>query len=40
MSETIQVDTVIAPIDKMLGDTMVVKCKFKNLEKTIRIILE
>ena len=35
-----EINTVIAPVDKMLGDTMVVKCKFKNLEKTIRIILE
>jgi hypothetical protein len=35
-----EINTVVAPIDKMLGDTMVVKCKFKNLEKTIRIILE
>jgi hypothetical protein len=35
-----EINTVIAPIDNMLGDTMVVKCKFKNLEKTIRIILE
>jgi hypothetical protein len=31
---------MIAPIDEMIGDTMVVKCKFKNLEKTIRIILQ
>jgi hypothetical protein len=35
-----EINTVIAPIDKMMGDTMVIKCKFKNLEKTIRIILE
>jgi hypothetical protein len=24
----------------MIGDTMIVKCKFRNLEKTIRIILQ
>jgi hypothetical protein len=35
-----EINTVVAPIDKMVGDTMVVKCKFKNLEKTIRIILQ
>jgi hypothetical protein len=35
-----EINTVIAPVDNMVGDTMVVKCKFKNLEKTIRIILE
>lgn len=35
-----EINTVIAPIDNMVGDTMVVKCKFKDLEKTIRIILE
>tara|TARA_B110000503_G_scaffold142616_2_gene239991 strand:+ start:3034 stop:3549 length:516 start_codon:yes stop_codon:yes gene_type:complete len=35
-----EINTVIAPVDNMIGDTMVVKCKFKNLEKTIRIILE
>lgn len=35
-----EINTVIAPIDKMIGDTMIVKCKFKNLEKTIRIILQ
>ena len=35
-----EINTVIAPIDEMIGDTMVVKCKFKNLEKTIRIILQ
>ena len=35
-----EINTVIAQVDNMIGDTMVVKCKFKNLEKTIRIILE
>jgi len=35
-----EINTMIAPIDEMIGDTMVVKCKFKNLEKTIRIILQ
>ena len=35
-----EINTVIAPIDNMVGDTMIVKARFKNLEKTIRIILE
>lgn len=35
-----EINTVIAPIDEMIGDTMIVKARFKNLEKTIRIILE
>jgi hypothetical protein len=35
-----EINTVIAPIDEMVGDTMIVKARFKNLEKTIRIILE
>lgn len=35
-----EINTVIAPIDNMLGDTMIVKCKFKNIEKTIKIVLE
>ena len=35
-----EINTVIAPIDEMVGDTMIVKARFKDLEKTIRIILE
>jgi len=35
-----EINTVIAPIDEMVGDTMIVKAKFKDLEETIRIILE
>lgn len=35
-----EINTVIAPIDNMKGDTMIVKAKFKDLEKTIKIILE
>ena len=35
-----EINTVIAPIDEMVGDTMIVKAKFRDLEKTIRIILE
>ena len=35
-----EINTVIAPIDNMLGDTMVVKCKFRDIEKTIKIVLE
>ena len=35
-----EINTVIAPIDEMVGDTMVVKGTFRDLEKTIRIILE
>ena len=35
-----EINTVIAPIDNMLGDTMIVKCKFRDIEKTIKIVLE
>ena len=35
-----EINTIIAPIDEMKGDTMIVKAKFRDLEKTIRIILE
>ena len=35
-----EINTVIAPIDEMVGDTMIVKARFRDLEKTIRIILE
>lgn len=31
---------VIAPVDEMIGDTLTIKAKFMNLEKTINIILE
>lgn len=35
-----EINTVIAPIDDMLGDTMVVKAKFRDIEKYVKIILE
>jgi len=35
-----EINTVIAPIDEMVGDTMIVKCRFNDLEKTIKIVLE
>ena len=35
-----EINTVIAPVDFMKGDTMVVKAHFRDLEETIRIILE
>jgi hypothetical protein len=35
-----EINTMIAPIDEMVGDTMIVKAKFRDLEETIRIILE
>jgi hypothetical protein len=35
-----EINTVIAPVDFMQGDTMVVKAHFRDLEETIRIILE
>ena len=35
-----EINTVIAPIDEMVGDTLIVKAKFEDLEETIRIILE
>ena len=35
-----EINTVIAPIDEMVGDTMIVKAKFRDLEKIIKIILE
>ena len=35
-----EINTVIAPIDEMVGDTMIVKATFRDLEETIRIILE
>jgi|TARA_B110000240_G_scaffold86624_1_gene98572 hypothetical protein len=35
-----ELNTVIAPIDNMVGDTLIVKARFEDLQKTIRIILE
>jgi len=35
-----EINTVIAPIDEMVGDTLIVKAKFEDLEKAIRIVLE
>ena len=35
-----EINTVIAPIDEMIGDTLIVKARFEDLQKTIRIILE
>jgi len=35
-----EINTVIAPIDEMVGDTLIVKATFQDLEETIRIILE
>jgi len=35
-----EINTVIAPINKMAGDTMIVKCTFQNIQKTIKIVLE
>lgn len=34
-----EINTVIAPISDMVGDTMTVMCKFQNINKTIKIIL-
>ena len=35
-----EINTVIAPIDEMVGDTLIVKARFEDLEETIRIVLE
>ena len=35
-----EINTIIAPIDEMVGDTLIVKAKFEDLEETIRIVLE
>ena len=35
-----EINTVIAPIDDMVGDTLIVKARFEHIEKTIRIVLE
>ena len=35
-----EINTVIAPIDEMVGDTLIVKARFEDIEETIRIVLE
>lgn len=35
-----EINTVIAPIEDMRGDTLVVTCTFRDLKETIRIVLE
>ena len=35
-----EINTVIAPIDEMVGDTLIVKARFEDLEEIIRIVLE
>ena len=35
-----EINTVIAPIDEMVGDTLIVKARFKDIQETIRIVLE
>ena len=35
-----EINTVIAPIDEMVGDTMIVRARYKELKETLRIILE
>lgn len=35
-----EINTMIAPITSMKGDTMIVVCKFENLKKEIKIILQ
>jgi hypothetical protein len=35
-----EINTVIAPVDFMKGDTMTIKAHFRDLEKTIKVILE
>lgn len=35
-----EINTVIAPVDEMVGDTMTVKATFKDIEKIIKIVLE
>lgn len=35
-----EINTVIAPIDEMIGDTLIVKARFEDIEETIRIVLE
>ena len=35
-----EINTVIAPINEMIGDTLIVKARFEDIEETIRIVLE
>ena len=35
-----EINTVIAPIEDMKGDTLTVRCTFRDLEETIQFILE
>lgn len=35
-----EINTVIAPIDDMVGDTLIVKARFEDIQETIRIVLE
>jgi len=35
-----EINTVIAPINEMVGDTLIVKARFEDIEETIRIVLE
>ena len=35
-----EINTVIAPIDEMVGDTLIVKARFEDLDETIKIVLE
>ena len=35
-----EINTVIAPIDNMIGDTLIVKARFEDIQETIRIVLE
>ena len=35
-----EINTVIAPIEEMRGDTLTIRCTFRDLEETIQIVLE
>ena len=35
-----EINTVIAPIDEMVGDTLIVKARFEDIQETIRIVLQ
>ena len=35
-----EINTVIAPIDEMVGDTLIFKARFEDIQETIRIVLE
>jgi len=35
-----EINTIIAPIEEMRGDTLTVRCTFRDLEKTIQFVLE